>query len=711
MTRRISFVLGLHSHQPVGNPPSVIELAYQQAYLPFLQVLESHPRIKATLHYSGVLLEWILQTHPELLEMLGRLIDAKQIEIKTGGFYEPILPIIPDEDKVAQINKLTHFIQYHLHYSPRGMWLAERVWEPHLAKPISDAGVEYVVVDDSHFRYSGLKDEEMVGYYVTEEQGAALKVFPSSMKLRYLIPFKEPKRIIDYLHSLATDRGDRIAIIDDDGEKFGAWPGTYKTVYREGWLENFFNLLEENSDWIDVLTFAECLDKFDPRGRIYLTTASYTELMEWALPTPMALEYERIVRELSESQTLQRYSPFLRGTLWRNFLVKYPESNNMHKKMLYVSQKVHRTNDPKALEELWRGQCNDAYWHGVFGGLYLPHLRSAIYEHLISAEALEDERLHGSKAWAEVKLLDFDKDGLDEVLVETSRLNLYFDPAEGGTLFELDYKPKLVNLLNTLARRPEPYHEKILQPQEQREIQGSKAKTIHELIRVGKEDLRPYLHYDRYRRLSLIDHFLSPDANLSSFKECDYEEQGDFVDQPYEAQVIGSDPPVILLKRRGIIFKRSLRLPLQVQKRIEIPKEHSRFTIDYEIKNPATRRSSDIWFGVEFNFSMPGGCEHAYYHIPGKKLPDNKLSSMGESSGTSTVGIRDECKKLNITLMFDKDAFLWRFPIETVSQSEEGFERTYQSFVLMPSWKFILESQESWKVRIIHEIEEARCHG
>jgi len=29
-------------------------------------------------------------------------------------------------------------------------------------------------------------------------------------------------------------------------------------------------------------------------------------------------------------------------------------------------------------ERLWQGQANDAYWHGVFGGCYLPHLRRVL---------------------------------------------------------------------------------------------------------------------------------------------------------------------------------------------------------------------------------------------------------------------------------------------------------------------------------------------
>lgn len=691
MTKKITFVLGLHNHQPVGNPSHVIERTFQQAYFPFLQVLESHPAIKVTLHYSGFLLRWISQTHPELLDLLRKLIQRNQVEIKTGGFYEPILPIIPDEDKIAQIEKLTDFIRSYLDYSPRGLWLAERVWEPHLAKSISEAGVEYVVVDDSHFRACGFRDDEMMGYYVTEEQGVALKVFPTSMRLRYLIPFEKPGGIIDYLRTLAAERVDRLAIIDDDGEKFGGWPKTYHHVYQEGWLENFFTLLEKNADWIDTLTFSQCIDKFNPWGRAYLPTASYSELMEWALPTPMALEYERIIKELKEAGMLQRYQPFLKGSFWRNFLVKYPESNNMHKKMLYVSKKVHQTDDSEALEELWHGQCNDAYWHGVFGGLYLFYLRFAIYQHLIRAETLTERKLHKTENWAEVESTDFDKDGLDEVLISTPKLNLYFDPGQGGTLFELDFKPKAVNVLNTMTRRPETYHEKILLAEEKKKVGHFEAKTIHEIERVGKEKLKPYLHYDWYRRVSLIDHFLSPNDSLKSFQECSYQELGDFVERPYQAEIICLDPPTILLERKGTILYQSSHLPISIQKKIQVKKEHSLFNIGYEIINLGNQ-DLNLWFGVEFNFSL--------FH--------NELLDVREKQDVSVVEIKDTHQKISIDLQFDRNALLWQFPIETVSQSEEGFEKVYQSSVLLPSWRFVLQPEDVWKVRIVQKIEEIK---
>ena len=44
-----------------------------------------------------------------------------------------------------------------------------------------------------------------------------------------------------------------------------------------------------------------------------------------------------------------------------------------------------------AREALYRGQCNCPYWHGAFGGIYLPHLRHAIYNQLIACDDLLDQ--------------------------------------------------------------------------------------------------------------------------------------------------------------------------------------------------------------------------------------------------------------------------------------------------------------------------------
>jgi len=428
MPKTINFIFGLHCHQPVGNFDHVFREATEKSYKPFLEVAERHPSVKLTLHYTGILLEWLKANDPAVLAMIKKMVARGQVEMMTGGFYEPILAVIPDADKVGQIRKQTEWLKREFGANARGMWLAERVWEPHLPKVLREAGVEYLTVDDSHFKASGIMGEALTGRYVTEEQGATVEVFPILETLRYLTPFRAAHETIDYLRTLATEDGVRCAVVADDGEKYGSWPDTYDWVYRQGGLETFFTLLEQNADWIKACTFSEYRAKTRPFGRAYLPTASYTEMGEWAQPAPAVAALEEAMAWMKQAGKWDAYGTFLRGGYWRNFMAKYEESNGLHKKMLHTSRRVASLKAAdaavaaKAQDHLWQGQCNCPYWHGVFGGLYLNHLRTALYECIIAADNAMDALEGRGTDYVTVQQTDFDGDGNAECILENSAM-------------------------------------------------------------------------------------------------------------------------------------------------------------------------------------------------------------------------------------------------------------------------------------------------
>lgn len=713
MERKVDFILGFHAHQPIGNFEHILEEAYQKSYLPFLLVLEEHPQIKVTLHFSGFLYQWLNEKHPEINEKIKQLVHRGQIEVMTGGYYEPILTAIPERDRISQIIKLSEYIKKQTGYTPKGLWLTERVWEPQLASTLFDAGIKYTVTDNIHFLISGLTEEETWGYYYTEELGKKIAIFPISERLRYYIPFEAPEKTIQFLYQVKEKTINPIVVMADDTEKFGVWPGTHQLCYQEKWLDRFFSLLEENSGWINVTTFSESLASHSPLGRIYLPCASYTEMMEWALPAKAILRYEYVKQKLIENGLYEQAKSFFRGGYWRNFLAKYPEANNVHKKMLYVSDKVAQLEKIKdkgknikklinqAKEALYAGQTNCAYWHGIFGGLYLPHLRSTLYSKLILAETLcERVRNMTKRSSTEVDEFDFDCDGKDELLVSHNLLNLYFKPHYGGSLFELDIKEKQFNLLDTLARRYEAYHEK-LKIAAQSATSQKETKSIHDLVLSKEANLDRYLFYDWYNRYSLLDHFFSKETTLDEFYTCSYKELGDFVNQSYST-LARKKKNIINVKmfRKGAILYQENFEPIEVSKNIIIPKKEALFVVDYKIKNLSTR-TLDIVFGVEFNCNLlAGNSPDRYYYIKNSKMEDNRLNSKGTVEESNTFGLKDEYLGLDIEFSTDKPATWWRFPIETVNLSEAGFERVYQGSVILPHWRVCIEPQSIWVVSI-----------
>ena len=730
--KKINFAMGLHFHQPVDNFDHVFKDAYEKSYKPFIDTLEQYPEIKVTLHYSGSLLEWIEANRPELLKRIANLVANGQVEMMTGGFYEPILCVVPRRDCIGQISMLTEYIKNKFHAKPEGMWLTERIWEPHLPGILYEAGVKYLIIDDIHFRYAGLPEHELYGYYSTEDEGKVVYLFPSSERLRYSIPFRDVHETIDYLHSIATEEGDRVLVYGDDGEKFGLWPGTYNLVYNQKWLERFFDALRKESSWINLTTIGDIFKNVRSHGRVYIPTASYREMMEWALPPESGGHFEDVLREVRDSGKERYYAPFLRGGFWRNFLEKYPESNNMHKKMLRVSNKVAeltegvkgisldpltpRPLDPyiyigkclarkgeglppniyEAYAELWRGQVNCPYWHGVFGGLYLGHLRAAVYRHLIGAEKIADEAKYGKNKWITAENFDFDCDGSDELLITTPEISFVIDTHKGGMITELDYRPASFNLLNTLARRPETYHKRIF-AQGSGSHSGGEPLSIHDITTSKEADLHLYLHYDTYRRGMLIDHLFGEGTTLDNVIRNRYEDLGGFPSTPYTSSVKDiKNGKVIILEGEGLIHGAKI----SITKDIKIDNVSPDMEVNYMIRH-LSGEPRDIWFGPEFNFAMlDGKSDYCRYYTEGSYLEDTCQMSKGESKDVTLFGIENKLISTKIILSFSNVCNLWRFPIETVSQSESGFEKEYQSSALIPHWKFHLEEGEEWSVRI-----------
>ena len=682
-----------------------------------MEVHENHSHIRLAQHYTGILFDWIDKNHPEFIKRLKKQVKDNKIEMLTGGFYEPILTTIPDDDKIGQIKKLTAYVKDKTGYDAIGAWLAERVWEPHLPKPLAEAGVKYTVIDDAHFKYSGLKEDELFGYYITEHNGATLNIFPISEKLRYNIPFRPVEETFEYLRSIATENGERLVVFADDGEKFGVWPGTFEQCYEQGWLDSFFRVLEENLDWINLITFKDALETMKPQGRIYLPTASYREMMEWALPARTIPQYEDFVKWLEEHEEVAANKVFVRGGFWRNFFVKYPESNNLHKRMLFASNKIKKMDVSKksaalerAEDHVYAAQCNCPYWHGVFGGLYLPHLRNAIYSNLIQADkeldSIAKSAAEKKKGWVDVEILDFDTDGSDEIFVQTDRMNLLFSPSYGGGLYELDYKPKNLNLIDTMARREEGYHRKLTQVADQNKS-DSQVASIHDIVMTKEEGLENYLNYDWHRRISLLDHFLHPLSTLETVTKVSYGEQGDFINQPFTYKIVKKDGLVnAILERHGHVWIGSRFAPIFVQKTIAIAAKSDELFVKYVIKN-MDLGPAELWFAPEFVFSLlAGNAPDRYYSVSGKKLADPKLASTGIVKQNKNISLTDEWMGVHIDLTTSKKTDFWRFPIETISMSEAGFERVYQCSVVWPNWKFNLEPGQKFQVNIKQSINQ-----
>ena len=683
-----------------------MERCYQRGYLPFVQLLEKHPAIRVALHYSGPLLLWIEAHHPEYFELLRALVQRKQVELVGGGFYEPILAVIPPEDQKEQIERLSSYLESHFGERPSGAWLAERVWEPQLASVLASVQVGYTLVDDFHFLCGGFEATELFGAYQAEDRGKSVRLFAGQKALRYLVPWEKVADAVSYLKESAAAHPGGVAVFGDDMEKFGIWPGTYEHCFRDHWLEDFFTALEANSEWLSLTPAGEYIETHAPLGRADLPAASYPEMMEWALPTAVRQRFHLVQQEFAKRPEV---AAFLRGGSWRGFFRKYSESNLLHKKMWRASTRLaavpQRRTESRSSQEiaaardlLMRAQCNDAYWHGVFGGLYAPHLRTELWRNLVRAEAAADRLTPGGQI-GRVELLDYDADGRNELLFTGPEYQALVKPSDGGTLAALDFRPVCATLVNSLQRRPEAYHSRL---REASLAQTAAGTPLHEQTRVKEPNLERFLQYDRWPRHAFRILVFDPKRTHADYESLQLMEDANLAGGAFAVQSSGPFQ-ADLTQETTIRASHPSSLPTQVivTKRFSFSPAPGGCEISCEVglklREPLDRA---VIVGVETIVNLLAPTEmNRFFETPAG--PQNLRYSGALPS--PVLHMQDGWQKIRVTLHAPGAENFWIAPIETVSESEDGFERVYQGSQILARWR--LSTQKVLSARVVWRLE------
>lgn len=642
--QNLNLILVIHNHQPCDNFNGVFESAYERAYKPFLDTLEKYPRIKVVMHYSGGLLEWLDAKRPEFMEQLKRLLANRQIELLSGGFYEPVLAVIPDRDKIGQINLQTEFIKNYFSYLPKGAWIAERVWDERLSEILLKCSLEYTVLDESHLVAAGVPTDKLDGYYTTSQ---GLHVLGVNKKLRYIMPFAKVKDVIEYFKSLAVKNNNPLYVFGDDGEKFGLWPHTYDWVYKKGWLDGFFNFLNSERCFVKTMHSKDIFPGIQSRGQVKIPPFSYSEMMEWS-----------------------------QGS-FNNFFKIYPESNLMRNRMLDISNRVDEASRKPSMTsaekdammtaraELYKSQSGCAYWHGVFGGIYLHHLRSGVYRHLIMSEqALEKISPVSVNS---ITAYDYDDDKENELILRNEHINLYVKSYGKGTIFELDDKKRELNLMNSLTRRRESYHTKLLSRKQTDmaaltdEIRNGRNVNIHDVLGIKRRSLKEVLIYDTEQKCSFADHFISKKIGARDYFRGALYDLKTIYNLPNKVTMLEKkDYKAVIIENKAKITCDLKDFELRISKEIQVGPDKG-FRVIYNFQNDSEEPFKAV-FATEINWSI-----FSKKHSRPKDMKCGKV-----------FRIKDEWSGANISHRFDRSIRIWTAPVYTINESEGGLDKTYQ---------------------------------
>jgi hypothetical protein len=652
MNPTISLLFGVHAHQPVGNFTEVLDDAHQRCYGPFIRTLYRYPRFRFAAHFSGWLLDYMLRVYPEDMALLKHMVTRGQLEMVGAGDTEPVLAVIPYRDRISQLHALSERLHAAFGQHPQGAWLTERVWEATVVPALADAGIAYVTVDDYHFLCAGQDADKLDGFFTTEEDGRRLDLYPISEALRYRLPFSPAHEAVAYIESLAKTN-ETAAIYFDDIEKFGIWPETYAWVFEQGWLTQFIEGVLA-SPIIRTETFSEHHARARTHGVVYLPTTSYIEMNEWTLPAKVAARYAGLIAASKEGGRFEQEKAFLRGGIWKNFFSVYPESNWMHKRMLSLSQCLQSLPADQASERmqvlLHEAQANDAYWHGLFGGLYLPHLRRAVYNAIVELEQLLDAAAPRQAALR----ADVDMDGNDEVFLHNASLQAVVRLDGSASVIELDAYRLHHNFGDTLRRQPEHYHHKTLGDNAGAAHQGDGISSAHDRISFKHVVTPDDLAYDQVGR-SMFRDALHVDGGVVGLNYVLQECSGDILDFIAETSA-------------GALHKRIAILNGQLQVIYTFP------------------QGLQGQFITEINLAMPSCDGPAGRFV----LGDQVVGGFGQPQiveAMDHIRLEDEVLKGSIALSANQPVRLASQPLFTVSQSEAGFEKIMQAVTLQLDWQ------------------------
>jgi len=656
----VKVAIAIHNHQPVGNFDSVYAEAVERAYRPFLDALERRPGVRLSMHWSGPLLEWLERHESGLVDRIGALAARGQVELLSGAFYEPILAVIPPWDQQGQIERMNEYLERRFGQKPRGAWIAERVWEPELPEVLARAGIAYTLLDDHHFLLAGAAGEDLREPYWVESTLGRVGIFPIERELRYRIPFQPMPELLEFFRA-STLGTEEVRVFGDDGEKFGIWPKTYDWVYGQGWLPAWLDALEERRV-IEAIPLGEAWEGSPPRRTIALPTSSYPEMMLWALPAERQVEIEAEQRWL-EAQGKPELARRLATGTWREFFARYPESRRLHRRVSELSGRIERERRSclardrfeEARREVHRAQCNCSYWHGVFGGFYLPHLRESVRESFLRADLLADELTGPRDGW-------WVEAGEADLRLKSKRVAVAVDLEAGGAIAEIADRRRPFDFAGVIARRREAYHAKVVEASHRgsHDDPGGKGKpeTIHGEIQVKERGLEKLLQYDERPRYSSQEWLLADVGGSEGLR----------------GSVSRSAP----LPFAPVEPRRNPRIGLAAQgvrKEIVPGATEREFVVRFE------GLPSAGWLASEWNLSL------LTPEAPGRRLTIGRRAgqevrapgSSGSADEVLSLLLEDaEYLRVALALAFEPAVRLEWMPIETVSLSEAGAERVYQ---------------------------------
>ncbi|NHJ47607.1 MAG: hypothetical protein FK733_07455 [Asgard group archaeon] len=318
MTIHLSLVL--HIYQPPIQTSAILKQIIKESYAPLFKLLLKNPDAKMTFNINGSLLELLdLHQEQELLTFIRTLLVRKQIDLLGSSCYHAILPLIPEEEIVRQIDLNEEFhkkIFMDSALDSRGFWLPEMAYDYRIIEPLKSKNYSWTVLSSV-----AVPDKELPKDYIPVTNNGFITYFRNDL-LSNFISFKNPsvkKFYSEMIKSVKSDEKDTYVILAMDGETYGH--------HIKGLIEDFLEPLIEkiNADLnVQLVKIADLPRIYNGKREVFPRASSWStseEDIQQGIPFPLWSDPNNSIHNLqllvmnhtlylvNEAQTIRRIQP------------------------------------------------------------------------------------------------------------------------------------------------------------------------------------------------------------------------------------------------------------------------------------------------------------------------------------------------------------------------------------------------------------------
>jgi hypothetical protein len=676
-------LINLSAHLPVGSSRQSAAVAMVGWLQPLLELLQRDERIRLSLYHSGPLIQWALAEHPTYMVQLAGLVQKQQVHLTGGGFYAPMLAVISPQDALAQLRHTQQFWQAQLHHRPRGAWLTQQSWAPHLPELLRQAGLDFALVDGRSLRAVGVSEFELGKPIATEHLGNRIQLIATVPALAPPFAEANAKGLIEELERLRDGGAEQVAL-DLPWEKLA-------DHLKTGAMTPFFDTLLSQASWLELNGVMPQTQSTNPI-LAYPSNAMAGPQGTFSMAGEGALQRHKILTATATQGNADR-SHFIHGATWSGYLGRYPLAQALHQKTQWLSRKVAAARIPtqwrNELERrVQRAQCHDVYGHGpAQAGIYQPHLRQAVLaEHQQVEETLrclsacaggEPKRLNE----LEVQAVDFDGDGIEDLRLLGSRAWWTISPANGATISACALPAAGFDLVNLMERKPEFYHRMA-----RRGLDG---------FSLAHPDIAEHLRQtDRQRLVGFTDRFITAEEEVAlSQTDLDRLERGDFIGQAFtRVSPPATDPEVgFRLGRAGSISGIGGG-HLYLEKHFVATNAGRELEVRYTIANRGSSMIAST-FVPEIYFSLPAQSPRDLQMKLGGEVYTMDAAASHRGASIQMLAPKEG---IQVSLIVPEILDLASDPVFTVHQAGETVAATYQGHRVRVRVPLRLAAGDKW---------------